>query len=89
MKTYRNSSFSFLVGGVVCMHFVWRENLEICSTAPESTQMTTLRRVGFGSDSSGCERCRLASIGNNRLANSLPPPTKEPFLAIAGANAEL
>ena len=46
MKTYRNSSFSFL-GGVVCMHFVWRENLENCTTAPESTQMTTLRRVGY------------------------------------------
>ena len=64
MKTYRNSSFSFLVGGVVCMHFVWRENLEICSTAPESTQSDDIE-TGIGSDSSGCERCRLASIGNN------------------------
>ena len=64
MKTYRNSSFSFLGGWFACTLF-GEKILRSAQRHLSPPRVTTLRRVGFGSDSSGCERCRLASIGNN------------------------
>ena len=51
MKTYRNSSFSFLGGWFACTLF----GEKILRSAQRHDIET--RRV--------CERCRLASIGNN------------------------